>query len=428
MNSVKSHTARGYVHHLLSRMIGRQVMPNESVMVPANFVYIQDRVAPYIFSNFSEALFERKLPLHLYFDHEGPASDIEVANKMRMLKEEAKKYGIKTYTEGTGIAHQIVTELHVWPHQIVCSTDSHVSQVGGLGAMGIEVGALEATLIAQNECVMVVCPPVIPIHLTGAFQGLSTAFDLMMFLEYRFGESLKDMILEFHGPGVKTMSMESRFTLANLATDIGALYGIVPPDKVTQAWLERTRTSDEVKQFWVEEIRVPLDLSAAINIDLADVPLMALTGEGPKTLHDILNGAKVNRIAIGSCTHGSAKDIKDFANSIISEFSSDVLVTVTPGSRKTLIELVSEGIIEQLARKGVVVNPPGCGPCMGLGHGVVGDEEVVITTHNNSKRGRMGSKNARLFAVNPKLAARFAQMGFLVQEALDLELGVCPTE
>lgn len=404
-------THQTYHRFLLSKLANKPVKKLDSVMVPADLVYIQDRVAPYLFETCKDILKDLNTPMQLYLDHEGPASNLEVANKFKYLKKMGETLGISVFEEGTGVSHQVVCEKFAMPGQVICSPDSHVSQVGALGALGIEVGARESAIIARNGCVLVTVPPSITVHLSGQFRQGVTAFDLMMYLSLEFGKLLNDSVIEFVGPALKNISMSSRFTLANLSTDIGALHGIVAPDEVTIEWLASKRKGHLDGFISTNPI---VDMRDALRLDLADIPAMCLTENGPIPIKE-LPAIRIDRISVGSCTHGSIDDIEAFSQQF-EDIAPNLLVTLTPGSRDTLLKLTENLTAKKIVERGVLLTSPGCGSCMGLGHGVVADGEIVVTTHNNAKRGRMGSRNAQIYVVNPIIAGKCAEMGTLSAE------------
>ncbi len=354
-------------------------------------------------------------------------SDANLA-KYRAIEAFAKENGVDFYPAGTGIGHQIMCEqLYVRPGLLVVGSDSHSNMYGALSALGTPVVRTDAAAIWATGEFWWQIPPTVKVALTGKLPAGATGKDVIITLcgRYNQGEVL-NTIIEFHGPGVATLSMDERFSISNMTTEWGALAGWFPADDVTTKFIagRLERISVERKQRagldgWSSDVVQP-DPDAAymaeIELDLGTItPHLA----GPDSVQVMTSLAEmepqaipVNKAYLVSCVNSRLSDLEAAAEVVRGKKIADgVGFYIAAASREVEDDARAGGAWQALLDAGATALPPGCGPCIGLGTGLLEDGEVGISATNRNFKGRMGSRNARCYLASPAIVAASALAG-----------------
>jgi homoaconitate hydratase len=366
-------------------------------------------------------------------DHDIQNTSEENLAKYRAIETFAREQGVDFFPAGTGIGHQVMVEqLYVVPGAFVVASDSHSNMYGGVGAVGTPVVRTDAAAIWATGTFWWQIPRTIQVVLEGRLPQGATGKDVIIALcgLYSQGEVLNAAV-EFGGPGVGSLSIEERLAISNMTTEWGALVGWFPVDDVTLAFLRKRkevlgqrgveRVSDEQLQTWQSDPPRP-DHDAAyagrIRLDLAEVaPHVA----GPDTVQVAtpLSEIEAQRITIQkaylvSCVNSRAEDIAAAAAVLEgNQIAPGVEFYVAAASQEVQQESESRGTWQALLDAGARPLPPGCGPCIGLGAGLLEAGEVGISATNRNFKGRMGSRDARCYLASPAVVAASATAGYI---------------
>lgn len=347
-------------------------------------------------------------------DHFVPAKDIQSADFSRAMREFAREQGIEHYFEvgRSGICHVLVPEKGlVNPGELMVGADSHTCTAGALGAFATGVGSTDlAAAWALGELWLRV-PESIKVVLTGDPPPYVTSKDVIMRLVAELGvEGARYMAIEFHGDGLAGMTMSARLTLCNMTIEAGAKAGMIPFDQVTEAYV--TAHGGDVSRAVVPDA----DARYVRTIHLQTDRLEPQVAEPfmPSLVKPVRNyrGVRVDQVFIGSCTNGHLEDLRAAAAILRGRSVAEgVRLIVTPATQDIYLRAVREGVVADLVAAGAAVTTPTCGACLGGHNGVLGKEEVALSTTNRNFRGRMGDLSSRVYLANPAVAAATAITG-----------------
>ncbi len=349
-------------------------------------------------------------------DHFVPAKDIRSADFARAMREFAAEQGIRDYFEvgRSGICHTLIPERGlVGPGEILVGADSHTCTAGALGCFATGVGSTDlAAAWALGEMWFRV-PGTIRVEVEGEFRPHVTSKDLIMHLVGRLGvEGARYRAIEFGGPAVAAMPVHARLTLCNMTIEMGAKAGMVPCDAAT---VEHFSGRDRA----VAEGPFP-DHDAAYDETLRiDVSLLEPQVAEPFLPSNVrgageFRGVKVDQVFIGSCTNGHYEDLAQAAAVLKGRtVAPGVRLIVTPATQEIYLRAVRSGVVADLVEAGAAVTTPTCGACLGGHNGVLGRDEVALTTTNRNFRGRMGDTSSRVYLANPAVAAATAALGHI---------------
>jgi 3-isopropylmalate/(R)-2-methylmalate dehydratase large subunit len=357
--------------------------------------------------------------ISLIFDHRVPAESSKTATNQKKVRSFVREQNIQKFhdirgDEG-GICHQILPEYgYVRPGSVVVGTDSHTTSHGALGAFSFGIGATEmASVWTLGTVLNVEVPPTIKVNANGAFPKFVLPKDFILFLIGKISaEGANFKVIEFHGEAIRNMNTSGRLTICNMSVEAGATSGIVPPDEETIRYLrEEAGVTDELNIFSPDFDAV---YDSIIDIDVSKLePQIAC----PHTVDNVkpigeLTGTKIDQIVIGSCTNGRLDDLEIAAGILKGKkISRNLRMLVFPASSKILLKALERGFISDLISAGAVVMNPGCGPCLGVHQGALGDGEKALATTNRNFKGRMGNPNAEVFLCSPAVAAASALTG-----------------
>jgi len=344
--------------------------------------------------------------ISVLFDHICPANTGLTADLQRELRQYTCSTGMKFSDCGGGICHQIMSEGCILPGEVVVGADSHSCTGGAFGAFATGVGATDMAAIWASGETWFRVPETIGINLEGRLSGPAEAKDLALSVVSRLGmEGATYCALEYRGEGAATLSMEDRLCICNMGVETGAKNAIFYADPVCREYLGSYGHSID--------LQIPSDCtySREITIDLDDiVPLVAPPHrvDSARPVAD-LAGTKVDQVLLGTCTNGRYSDLKRFAD-IVRGGQVKVRTIVVPASREVLLCATRDGIMADLISAGCMVVSPGCGPCLGMHNGVLGDGEVCLSTANRNFKNRMGV-GGLIYLASPSTAAATALAG-----------------
>ena len=322
----------------------------------------------------------------IFFDHIAPANNTTTATLQHELREFAKSSLMNFSDVGCGICHQLMGEGVVLPGEIVIGADSHSVTLGAFGAFASGVGATDMAAIWLTGETWFRVPASTGVHLEGRFSGAAEAKDLALAYVGELGtDGATYQALEFVGDGAKALSIDERMVLSNLSVEAGAKAGLFYADDVTVRYLKER--GHAVKSQIPESCTYTRDLV----FDLSDiVPLIAIPHRVDTVKPvDELAGLPLDQVFVGTCTNGRYSDLARLAR-IVKGKKVTVRTIVVPASAAVLTQAIRTGVLADIVEAGCTIGTPGCGPCLGAHMGVLGEEEVCLSTANRNFKNRMG--------------------------------------
>ncbi|MGJ9457822.1 3-isopropylmalate dehydratase large subunit [Oceanobacillus sp. CF4.6] len=345
----------------------------------------------------------------LFIDHLYPAGNPEEQKIHQITRRFAKKYGFKLY-EGDGIGHQVISEKgYIRPGNFVVHFDGHISTVGAVGAIGIGIRNSMIEAFA-TEKVSLVVPPTVRINLTGKLNRGVTSRDVFHTIVKQLGASgCRSSVIEYGGPGLKSLEMDERFTLCNLAMFLGGISAVMETDEATHEYLKENGVKDYDDVYPDKNA----NYSKEYTISLGDVePIIVLPPTPANTIpiSEVI-GMEVNNGLIGTCASGRIKDFEQALEILEGKrVANGFKLNAVPTTTNIQLQMSELGITQKLIRAGVLVNISTCDFCIGQ-MGALTDDEKSVSTGTLNIPGRMGSNRAEIYTASPYTIAATAING-----------------
>ncbi|HEY6953288.1 MAG TPA: 3-isopropylmalate dehydratase large subunit [Bacteroidota bacterium] len=361
----------------------------------------------------------------IIFDHRVPAESPKTASNQKKIREFVAAQGIAKFHDirgdRGGICHQILPESgYVRPGDVVVGTDSHTTSHGALGAFSFGIGATEmASVWALGVALNIEVPATIKVNVTGRFKKFVGPKDLILYLIGKISaQGANFKALEFCGPVIQRMSTSGRLVICNMSVEAGATAGIVPPDEETRRFLRDEAGVKGKIDSVVSDDNATYE--QVIDVDVSNLePQIACphTVDNVKTVKQV-KGTRVHQVVIGSCTNGRLEDLEVAAKILKGKkVAESTRMLVFPASARIYAQALGKGIIGEFMKAGAVIMNPGCGPCLGVHEGALGDGEIALSTTNRNFKGRMGNPNSEVFLCSPAVAAASAITGVITDPA-----------
>jgi 3-isopropylmalate/(R)-2-methylmalate dehydratase large subunit len=403
------------IEKILSSHCGHEAYANEIVVAKVDYVMGQDGTAPLAINAFRDMEGTKVFdPAKVAFviDHSAPSPNEGVSSLHKLMREFVKEMDFRLYDIGEGVCHQLIPESgEVGPGNLVIGADSHTCTYGALNAFSTGVGStdLAGGLISGQMWFKV--PETIKFVCNNTLQPGVFSKDLILKL---IGDVTADgatyLSAEYLGEAITAMTQEARFTVANMAIEMGAKAGLLEADEKTFDWLKRYTN----RQFTPVTADADAVYAKVLEYDAAKIePQVAK----PHTVDNVapvseVAGLPIQQALLGTCTNGRLEDLRIAAGILAKgKVHPDVRLIVAPASRRVFLDAMAEGIIQTLVECGAAIVTPGCGPCVGTHNGVPSDGERVISTANRNFKGRMGNSNAEIFLASPATVAASALTG-----------------
>lgn len=402
---------------ILSRKSGQEAHANDLVVATVDFRMGQDGTSPLAIRAFEEMGGQQVADSQqaaLVIDHSAPSPLEGVSALHHLMRSFAKKQQMLFYDIGEGVCHQLVPEKgHVGPGSLVIGADSHTCTYGALNAFATGVGStdLAAALISGQMWFKV--PESIKFVCHGQLSAGVYSKDLILYL---IGQVTADgatyMAAEYTGEAIASLSVEARFTIANMAIEMGAKAGLMEADDKVWTW---------VREHGSRSYEGASPDPDAVYARVLEYDASSLEPQVAKP-HRVDNVAPVGEVAgtaiqqavLGTCTNGRIEDLRIAAGILQGrQVHPEVRFIVAPASRRIFLEAMDEGLIQSLVRAGAAVVTPGCGPCVGTHNGIPADGENVITTANRNFKGRMANSKAFIYLASPATVAASALTGVI---------------
>jgi len=360
-----------------------------------------------------------------YIDHNMLQEGFENADDHKYIQTVAKKYGIYFSRPGNGICHQVHLERFGVPGQTLLGSDSHTPTNGGIGMLAIGAGGLDVAAAMAGIPYYITMPQVVKVELIGKLPPFVSAKDVILEILRRLTvKGGVGKVLEYCGPGVATLTVPERATIANMGAELGATTSIFPSDAVTRQFL-----AAQGREVYWQELTADADAhyDAELTIDLSVLEPLAARPHSPDNVASVreIGPIKVDQVAIGSCTNSSYQDLMRVAKILKGKtIHPDVSLVISPGSKQVLTMLAENGALTDLIAAGARILEAGCGPCIGMGQAPASNA-VSLRTFNRNFKGRCGTLTASVYLVSPETAAASAITGVLTDpRSLSVDLDV----
>lgn len=400
---------------ILSAKSGAGASAGDIVVASVDLAFIQDTTGPLTLRQFRAAHFKKLAPglkAAVFLDHAAPSQSREMANDQALLREFASETGAIFHDVGDGVCHQLVAETLARPGDLIVGSDSHTVTAGALGAFACGMGSSDVAVVFGLGRTWFRVPESFHIQLGGKFGKAVQAKDLVLSLIGQIGaDGATYKSLEFGGSGLASLSVGDRLTISNMAVEAGAKAGVFPTDEATRTFLAEQGRAGDFTPLTADPDAI---YERTVSIDLSKLEPMV---SRPHAVDDVapareLKGTRVQQVLIGTCTNGRLEDLAIAARILEGKkVNPKTRLVVTPASRKIFLAADRAGYIATLAEAGAMVTPPGCGACLGLHMGVIGDGEACLSTANRNFKGRMGSPDAFIYLASPATAAASAIAG-----------------
>jgi len=400
---------------IFSNHAGREVRAGELVVVEVDFMMGQDGTSPLAIKAFREIGGEKVLDpsrVAMVIDHSAPSPLEGVSNLHAMMRSFAAEQGIGLYDVGWGVCHCLLPEQgHVAPGDIVIGADSHTTTYGAINAFSTGVGSTDLAAAMLTGKLWFKVPSTLRLELRGKLATGVYSKDVALFLAGRLtADGATYLAVEYGGEVIESLSVEARFTISNLAVEMGAKAGLMEADSKTLRWLEG-RLSRPFEPVSPDPDAVYQEVR---EFDLSDLTPQVAEPHRVDQVKPVeeLEGTPIQQAVIGTCTNGRLEDLEVAARILAGRrVSPEVRLIVAPASRQVLMEAMAKGVAQRLIEAGAAFVTPGCGPCVGTHNGVPADGERVISTANRNFKGRMGNANAFIYLASPATVAASAVAG-----------------
>ena len=403
---------------LAARAGKKDVHAGELIMADVDLVLGNDITAPVAIGEFAkfgrDDVFDRG-KIALVPDHFTPNKDVKAAEQCACMRNFAEAQNIGNYFEvghDCGIEHALLPEKGlVTAGDLVIGADSHTCTYGALGAFSTGIGSTDMACAMATGKIWLRVPEAIKVELTGSFNPHVGGKDLILHLIGMIGvDGARYRSLEFTGPGIAALTMDDRFTVANMAIEAGAKNGIFPVDETCLAYLRGHGAKAPV----AHEADENAEYVRTIGIDLSELKPTVAFPHLPENTREIdsVVDIKIDQVVIGSCTNGRLGDLKAAAEILAGRtVAKNVRCIVIPATQKIWIEALERGYLRTFAEAGCVVSTPTCGPCLGGHMGILARGERAVTTTNRNFVGRMGHVESEIYLASPAVAAASAVLG-----------------
>lgn len=401
---------------LSSHLVFGEKKAGASVGIKIDQTLTQDATGTMAYLEF-EALGKEKVETELslsYIDHNTAQMGPNNMNDHLYLRSVAGRFGIKCSLPGNGICHQVHLERFGKPGKTLLGSDSHTPTGGGLGMLAIGAGGLDVALAMGGEPFTVKWPKVIGVKLTNSLPEWVAAKDVILkLLSILTTKGNVGCVVEYFGPGVKTLTVPQRATIANMGAELGVTTSVFPSDERTKEFLTAQGRANDFTELLADE---DASYDKIIEIDLAKLEPLVAISPSPDNVKSIseVEGTKVGQVIIGSCTNSSYRDLTIAASMLRGRrVHPDVSFLIAPGSRQVMQMIDRDGSLSTFLTAGARILESACGPCIGQGCSPA-EGIVSVRTFNRNFSGRTGTPNDLVFLASPETAVMAAICGEIV--------------
>lgn len=412
--------AKTFAEKVLTQKTGlKEVVPGQIVTVKPDHLLMHDNAAA-ITSKVSADLevygiVNPELPI-IALDHVVPPTDEKTATNHKKIREFVRRFNVHHFFDaGTGICHQVVFEKgFAQPGMIILGSDSHTCSYGALNVFASGIDRTEAAALLLTGETWLKVPESMKMIFDGSIQPMVSAKDLILHIIGSIGaDGANYCSVEFHGD-LTQLSVEDRFTMANMGVEMGAKIAVFPVDNVSKTFFRSTGIPlKRNSSVWADDDACYIQ---EMQYTLSDIePQIACphSVDNVKPVAEVA-GTPIDQFFIGTCTNGRLPDLR-IAASILknNHIAKDTRLIILPASQEVFLAALNEGLISIFSSVGAMILPPGCGPCLGAHQGVLAPGEKCLSTANRNFKGRMGCKDAEIYLASPATVAASAIIGVI---------------
>ncbi len=413
-------------HKILeAHLVSGKLVPGEEIAIKIDQTLTQDATGTMAYLEFETIGLDRvKTELSVsYVDHNILQTDFKNADDHRFLQSIAKRYGIWFSKPGNGICHQVHLERFAKPGKTLLGSDSHTPTAGGCGMIAIGAGGLDVAMAMAGKPFYLKMPKIVGVYLYGKLQPWVSARDIALYLLSKLTvKGALGKILEYFGPGVKTLTVPERATICNLGTEMGATTSIFPSDEITRSWLAAQGREEDFVELTADE---DAKYDEIIEIDLSQLEPLCACPSSPDNVKKVVEeaGKPVAQVIVGSCANSSLKDLLIVAK-VLEKYKvhPDVCFEINPGSLQVLENLVALSAFKSILKGGARVHQSGCLGCIGMGQAPP-TNAISLRTFTRNFPGRSGTIPDFVYLVSPETAVASAIKGVITDPR---ELGEYP--
>ena len=407
--------AKTIAEKILSNHANRVLKAGDFAICNIDFCFGQDGTSGIIIDRFNQLGIDRvfdKNRFAIVIDHNSPSPNQGVAAVHKKLRDFTKKLNLKLYDINCGVCHQVIPEMgHVLPGDLVLGADSHTCTYGALGVLSTGVGSTDLAISLACGKNWFRVPESIKIVIKGQIPKGVYAKDIILYIikDLRAdGATYKS--LEFCGPVIKSFSLDQRFTICNMAVELGAKFGVIEPDEKVFSFLKKRTKIKFKSQFADKNAKYCL-------IKEYDISKISPQVAKPHTVDNVCNieevvGTSIDQAFLGTCTNGRLEDLEIAAKILKGKkVNSEIRFVIAPASKNIYLLALKKGLVKIFIEAGASVLNPGCGPCVGTHQGVPADNEVTISTANRNFKGRMGNPQSFIYLASPATVVASALKG-----------------
>jgi aconitate hydratase len=396
---------------LQDHLVEGELEPGSPISVKIDQTLLQDATGTMALMQF-EQLGEPRVKVSRavqYVDHNVVALDFKNPDDHRFLRALARRHGLHFSRPGNGISHYVHLERFGRPGDVLIGADSHTTTGGALGMLSIGAGGLDVAVVMGGHPFEIACPEVVEVHLEGELsrpwvQAKDVILELLRQLTVRGG---KGKVFEFTGPGLGTLSVPERGTIANMIAELGATSAVFPPDDQTRDWLQKQGREDDLREIGPED---GCEYDERVDIDLSALGPLVAKPHNPDNVVGVeeVAGLEIAQVCMGSSVNSAYIDLA-LPGAILADRGGQQVhhtidATATPGSRQIQAAIIESGVYGQLVAGGVRMLEPVCGPCVGMGQAPPSDANS-LRTFNRNFRGRSGTPSDCVYLCSPAVAA-----------------------
>ncbi|HWR51576.1 MAG TPA: 3-isopropylmalate dehydratase large subunit [Bryobacteraceae bacterium] len=413
---------------ILARASGRTTVSPDEIVVARVDLAMSHENADLVRKSFAEIGVDRVWDpdrIVIILDHRVPAESEKTATTHKAIREFVAAHGIRNFYDvgRGGICHQVLAERgHILPGMVVVGTDSHTTTHGAFGAFAAGIGATEMAGVWTEGTLWFKAPSTIRIEVEGELAPWVSAKDLILYIIGKLGSDGADYrAVEFDGAVIRNLSIASRMVLANLSMEMGAKVAFTPVDAKLAEYIREVsgKALEPGAQYSPDpDARYERILRIDAAADIPE-PQVACPHSVDKVRPvSALAGLPVHQAVLGSCTNGRLEDLEIAARILEGRtVHPRTRLIVIPASQRIYLEAIRLGYLQTLISAGAMVNPPGCGPCVGIHQGILAAGEVCISSTNRNFIGRMGSKDSHVYLASPAVVAASAVSGVIAHPA-----------
>lgn len=400
---------------ILSNHSGKDLKTGDIAVCDVDFCFGQDGTSSIIIDSFRKLGVEKpfdKSKFYMIIDHSAPSPNAGVSAIHKKMRSFAGSLDLGFYDIGCGVCHQLVPQMgHVVCGDLVLGADSHTCTYGAINVFSTGVGSTDLAITAASGKNWFRVPETIKVVVTGKLPKGVYSKDIILHIIKDIGANgATYKSVEFYGDAISALSVDARFTISNMAVEMGAKIGIMEADKKVLKWV--TEHSNKTP------LPVKADPDARyVEVRKYDVSRLAPQVAKPHSVDNVVDvgalaDAKIDQAYLGTCTNGRLEDL-EVASKIIKgrAVHADVRFIIAPASRQIYLQALKKGFIDIFIKSGCSVVTPGCGPCVGTHNGVLADGETAISTANRNFKGRMGNPNSFIYLASPAVVTASALSG-----------------